>query len=144
MFPLVCFSPLNVNWDEEQIPTRLQSRILSTAPLSCACKKKKKKKPSVYSVWSYYSVCGRDSSLRAVINLQLGPSPDTVRLLTQRRTRGKRKTAGMILWDKKVNCADKLLWKKKKKILLKEIILSEKLELLLQTSITSQNISKEI
>lgn len=69
----------------------------------------------MYSVWSYYSVCGRDSSLRAVINLQLGPSPDTVRLLTQ-RTRGKRKTAGMILWDKKVNCADKLLWKKKKNL----------------------------
>lgn len=35
-------------------------------------------------VWSYYSVCGSDNSLRAVISLQLGPSLDTVRLLAKK------------------------------------------------------------
>lgn len=37
---------------------------------------------------TYYSVCGKDNSLRAVISLQLGPSLDTVRLLTGRHRKG--------------------------------------------------------
>lgn len=48
----------------------------------------------------YYSVCGSDSSLRAVISLQLGPSLDTVRLLTERKSQT---ISGCLIWQFTVN-----------------------------------------
>lgn len=39
---------------------------------------------NIHKCVSYYSVWGRDNSLRAVIRRQLGPSLDTVRLLQGR------------------------------------------------------------
>lgn len=144
MFPLVCFSPLNVNWDEEQIPTRLQSRILSTAPLSCACKKKKKKR-SVYKCVSGLTIVFVVGT--AVWELSSTSSWD----LHQTQwgcwhKEGQEERGKQLGWFYETKRLIVLInyFGKKKKILLKEIILSEKLELLLQTSITSQNISKEI